>query len=392
MIDPEIRSAIKKIFPQITNAKQLAVLMEIIYRTLYPTSKTRINISENTLRFLAFKKTDRYRRFEVPKKSGGVRLISSPIYSLKVYQSLLNVILQSVFTAHRSSYGFLYGKSIADNAKNHIGKKYVYNIDLENFFPSIQFRRVKTVLGIEPFNLNGEKEELAFLIANLCCEKESDNDSKGFLPQGAPTSPILTNIISQRLDRKLLKIAKKNKAIYTRYADDITFSCDNNIFNDDFFSDLRTIVEGQENFKINEKKVRLQDYSSRQEVTGIIVNKKSNLSGNYVDNLRFWIFLWERFGYEKTLMRFSKDYSKEKGFRRNKGSLPSMVSVIEGKLNFLGMIRGANDSLYLSLKNKFLILNSQNQHLSAQEKEIPNILLILQKWKEKGIDHVINLI
>lgn len=394
MIEEELKNEIKEVFPQVTNTSQLVLMMEILYKVLYPNSVTRIKISERTIRFLAFKKKNRYKKFEIAKKSGGSRAISAPIYSLKVYQFLINVILQSVFEPNRNAFGFIPGKSIVDNAKMHIGKKYVYNIDLEAFFPSIHFRRVKTVLGLSPFNLINEREELAFLIANLCCEKENEDDEKGYLPQGAPTSPTITNIICQRLDRKLSKLAKKNKATYTRYADDITFSSDTNIFNEIFYQKLLIIIEFEERFKINEKKVRLQNYSIRQEVTGVIVNRKPNLSGYYIDNLRFWIFLWEKFGYEKALARFNKDYNREKGFSKYAGTIPTMIAVVRGKLDFLGMVKGRNDSVYINLKDKISKLLSAtaiDNNIKSDKYSELDIEEILNIWLNEGIENAASI-
>lgn len=394
MIQEELKISIKETFPKITTPEHLLSLMKMVYCTLYASTCNTDMFSLKTLLFMAFNKQNMYCEFEIPKKNGGFRKISSPIPQLKAYQEIINIILQSVFIPHKNAFGFIPGKSIVDNAKRHVGRRYVYNIDLESFFPSINFRRVKTVLSLPPFNLFGEKEELAYIIANICCAGKDRNDSKGFLPQGAPTSPTITNIICQRLDRKLSILAKKNKAIYSRYADDITFSSNNDMFNEDFFQKLKSIIIYEENFKINEKKIRLQDFSMRQEVTGIIVNKKTNLPPNYIDNLRFWLFLWEKFGKVKATNRFHKDYHNEKGFLKYRARKPKMEMVIRGKLDFLSMVRGSNDELYVKLKNKFLIL-THNKKIIMDKKPLtssPDILTILKIWQKKGINDAINLL
>ncbi|MEZ4966020.1 MAG: reverse transcriptase domain-containing protein [Saprospiraceae bacterium] len=133
-----------------------------------------------------------------------------------------------------------YFRSIKDNAKRHTGKQYVYNIDLKDFSRASELHRVKAVLKQPPFNLSAEREPLAFIIANLCCEvmeveriNETGEPIKkrlAVLPQGAPTSPSITNFIARKMDRRLTGAAKRFGATYTRYADDITFSSNHNLY------------------------------------------------------------------------------------------------------------------------------------------------------------------
>ncbi|MCY7358589.1 MAG: reverse transcriptase family protein, partial [Rudanella sp.] len=174
--------------------------------------------------------TKRYKSFSIPKKRGGKRTIHAPVVPLKVIQQCLNLMLQCVFTPHQAATGFVVGKSIADNARPHVGRPYVYNLDLTDFFPSVDFHRVKACLKLPPFNLTGNREPLAFLIANLCCVQHPNDPKRAFLPQGAPTSPIFSNVVCQQLDRRLTGLAKRFGATYTRYADDLTFSSYTNVY------------------------------------------------------------------------------------------------------------------------------------------------------------------
>jgi RNA-directed DNA polymerase len=116
---------------------------------------------------------NRYKTFDIPKKSGGVRIIQAPKDGLKFIQTCLSFVLECVFENHfnNSSFGFISGKSIVDNAQRHTGKNYVFNIDIKDFFSSIDQKRVKHILTLPPFNLNGEKEKIAFLISCLCCHQ-----------------------------------------------------------------------------------------------------------------------------------------------------------------------------------------------------------------------------
>jgi len=310
----------------------------------------------------------KYKSFSIKKKSGGLRTIHSPVKGLKIIQSCLNLILQSVFKPHMAAYGFVPGKSIVDNARIHVGANYVYNIDLKDFFPSIKQARVWSTLKQPPFSLNGERQQLANIIAALCCtelELEAQTDESGsklienVLPQGAPTSPILTNVVCQRLDYLLSGVANRFGLKYSRYADDITFSSLHNIFTENtkrgklFIDELKRIILEQ-GFEIKANKTRLQRKQYRQEVTGLIVNQKVNVGKRYIQKLRWWLFLWEKYGYEAAYTRFIKDYRLDKG--HVKKQQPNMTNVISGKLEYLKMVKGINDPQYKRLYEIFATL------------------------------------
>lgn len=217
----------------------------------------------------------RYKDFTIPKKSGGVRKISAPRGSLKQILSYLNVIFQAMYEPTVAAMGFVPGRSIVDNAAVHTGRNYVFNTDLKDFFPSIHQARVWKTLQLKPFSFN---KEVASVVAGLCCMLDPNGitDKKGMiigvLPQGSPCSPILTNIICRNLDRKLLGLAKRFNLRYTRYADDITFSSDYNVFKEsgEFIEEFTRII-AEQGFEINDNKTRLQKSGQRQEVTGLVV-------------------------------------------------------------------------------------------------------------------------
>lgn len=306
---------------------------------------------------------NKYVNFEIPKKTGGKRTITAPDKFLKKVQRRINLLLTLFFEPKSAAHGFLEDRSIVTNAKIHVDKKYVLNVDLKDFFPSIHFGRIKAVLQLPIFGLKeikldgtsdlkfnidvfekfGLKPEFAQIVSNFCCYESK-------LPQGAPTSPIITNIVSQRLDYKLVKLAKEYHCFYTRYADDITFSCDKNRFKEEFLNKLDEAIKS-EGFLINEKKSRIQKKAVRQEVTGITVNEKLNLPRSYVRKVRAALHNWEKQGYERANAKFASLYPQEKGFLRNK-TIPPMESVLSGKILFLGMVRGKEDTMYLKYKNK----------------------------------------
>lgn len=167
------------------------------------------------------KKQERYRTFSIPKKSGGQRTISAPSGNLKWMQLCLNEIFKALYTASPYAMGFAEGRSIVDNARIHTNQNYVFNIDLKDFFPSIDQARVWKRLQLAPFNFNAK---VASVIAGLCCKKtiryheELPFEDAFVLPQGAPTSPLLTNAICDTLDRRLHGLAKRFGLHYSRYA------------------------------------------------------------------------------------------------------------------------------------------------------------------------------
>ncbi|MBE3133112.1 MAG: RNA-directed DNA polymerase, partial [Acidobacteria bacterium] len=156
--------------------------------------------------------SQRYTHFSLPKKSGGNRTIMAPVSTLKLVQRKLSQVLSAVYKPKPSAHGFLRGRSIVTNARQHAGNKYVLNLDLKDFFPSINYGRVRGLLMGTPYK---RKPGVATLLAAICC---ADNQ----LPQGAPTSPIVSNMICAKMDSQLQKLAEENRCFYTRYADDMT--------------------------------------------------------------------------------------------------------------------------------------------------------------------------
>lgn len=335
-------------------------------------------LNKGDYRFKNSPKKQSYTSFTIKKKSGADRIIHAPVKGLKEFQKALNVILQSIHEPHFAATGFVLGKSIVDNAKVHVGQIYVYNLDLKDFFPSVDKSRVWGRLMVAPFDLNSsaERKKIANMIATLSCtpmevERLVDNQwtkiTTSVLPQGAPTSPTLTNAICERLDKQLAGVAKRFGLNYTRYADDITFSSKHNnyevspnifekifVANSSFDREIRRIIALQK-FHVKESKVRLQKEAYRQEVTGLLVNEKVNVTRRYVKQIRQWLYYWETYGYDKSYTFFLQKYSRDKGTVK-KGQL-NMIMVLDGKLLYLKMVKGENDSSYLKLKKRFDVLS-----------------------------------
>jgi retron-type reverse transcriptase len=308
--------------------------------------------------FLLANKDKLYYEFKIRKKSGGYRVINAPNSQLAFIQRRIKTILtlfynspykwfedknwesiySSLFQPTTNTHGFLYDRSIVTNASQHVGKDYVLNLDLKDFFPSIGVGKIIKSLQTEPFNFN---YYTAQIIANLCT-------LNGFLPQGSPASPILSNIVSRRLDYHINSICKDlPTTIYTRYVDDITFSCDYNLFDSAFVSKIEQLIL-DEGFFVNIKKTRLQTATQRQEVTGLIVNEKLNVPRKKIKLLRSMLWNWKCHGYEAAQLKFQ---NKEK-------SKSELSKVIWGHLCFIKMVRGENDIVY----NKYLAEFNKLQH------------------------------
>lgn len=313
------------------------------------------------------RKQERYRTFSIPKKSGGERTISAPCGNLKWMQLCLNEIFKALYTASPYATGFAEGRSIVDNAQKHTNQNYVFNIDLKDFFPSIDQARVWKRLQLAPFNLN---PKVASVIAGLCCmrtvryREDLPFEEAFVLPQGAPTSPLLTNAICDTLDRRLHGLAKRFGLHYSRYADDITFSSMHNVYqpHSDFREELDRIIIGQR-FKINAKKTRLQHCSVRQEVTGITVGQKLNVARKYVKDVRAILHIWEKYGINAAYATFYPRYKSEK-CQLHRGE-PNIVNVISGKLCYLKMVKGESDPVYLKLFAQFTRLTSSENPVST---------------------------
>jgi retron-type reverse transcriptase len=246
-----------------------------------------IGIPLKELRFLSFSRkvstVSHYRKFYIPKKSGGKRLISAPMPRLKSVQYW---ILENIFNKvaiHPAVHGFALQRSIISNAQPHIGKSVVLNIDVKDFFPSIHYKRVKGLLQQLGFS-----EKISVIIALLCTEAVTEEviiDGQNYfvqkgqrvLPQGAPTSPAITNILCYKLDKRLQGLANKNQCNFTRYADDITFSFDNPQTNAQQLVWRIKKVLTDEGFTVHPDKIRIMRKGAHQEVTGIVVNEKAGI-------------------------------------------------------------------------------------------------------------------
>lgn len=321
----------------------------------------------------------KYHVFVISKRGGGQRLIYSPRRKLKEVQRKLNVALQELDNSRPTVHGFRKHRSVVTNAQRHVGKAYVLNLDLETFFPSINFGRVYGLFKSPPFNF---PPQVAAVLGRLCTYK-------AFLPQGAPTSPAISNFICRGLDGALQQIAKDHYATYTRYADDLTFSFSRKkrdqlplaIVSDDAHSlPGAAVVQAihVHGFAINPAKTRLRSRHSRTEVTGLTVNEKVNVPRRFVDEIRGALHAWDKFGLPAAQKNFeSKIYRS----RLRTGSTPPLQRVIRGKLLYLHMVKGMLDPVYTKLARKFNALvggaGVPVSNLAHSEKDLEQAVFVL---------------
>ncbi len=224
-----------------------------------------------------------YRSYEIPKKNGGFRRISEPLPSLKEIQRwILDNILESIEVSPYAK-AYIKKKSIKENAKFHKGQEIVLSLDMKNFFDSITSDKVYNC-----FKELGYKKDVVVLLTNLCC-------ANGCLPQGAPTSPMLSNIILKDFDNKIGKYTNEKKIRYTRYADDMTFSGD--FSPGQIISYVKKLLN-KLGLKLNDSKTRTRKKEQRQEVTGIVVNKKMQLPKSIRKKIRQEMYYIKKFGLE----------------------------------------------------------------------------------------------
>ncbi|MCU0516032.1 MAG: retron St85 family RNA-directed DNA polymerase [Oscillatoria sp. Prado101] len=344
-----------------------------------------MKISVRRLRFLAFyRKKPHYKRFQIPKKMGGKREISAPMPLLKQAQNwILHNILEKL-ELHSAAHGFRRERSIVTNAQPHVGAEVILNIDLKDFFPSISYKRVKGL-----FKSCGYSETASIIFALICTEprvKEFQLDgqtnsvlswTERHLPQGAPTSPAISNLLCRRLDRRLTEMAEQLGFVYTRYADDLTFSASGDSLRNicKVFKVTRSIIK-YEGFDINEDKTRVFRKSRQQEVTGVVVNSKLNVSRETLKRFR------------ATLYQIEKDGLRGKHWGQSKTN--DLIASLQGFANFVYMINPEKGAKFQEqvrrIKEKYGRRKAKVEPVSEPMNQSHVVALISTELKQLGWD------
>ena len=315
-----------------------------------------LGISVGRLTYYAYylSADEKYSSFNISKRGGGERLIEAPVKGLKDLQKKIVEYLTTFFKPRSCVFAYVEGRGIVENADVHDLQRWILRVDLTDFFHSITQKRLVGVFSSQPFSMS---HDAARTLSFLCT-------MNGRLAQGAPTSPILSNIICRGLDYKLKELSAKNKCYYTRYADDIFISNSGASF-------PRTIAEKLEDgsvelsesfcevvsnagFKVNLKKVFLRSRAERQIVTGLVVNKKINVPREFVRSIRAALYSWEIFGLEDAEKFWARNIDKKS---RHERSSPRFRWVLRGQINHVGHVKGYSDSVYLGLARRLAALD-----------------------------------
>ena len=316
-------------FKDILDRRQLAGFLDIEYRQL--THILYVKRIENL-----------YVSFDIPKKNGELRHINAPIDPLKYVQQKL---ADRLYEAQEKYYikgkrqgvaqGFIKKRNIITNAENHRHKKYLLNVELKDCFDCFHFGRVK---GYFEKNVNFQlPQEVSLCIAQLACYQ-------GKLPQGSPCSPVITNLICSIMDNRIMALTKKYKLVYTRYADDLTFSTNDPNFpelQEIFLNELGVIVN-KSGFCINESKTRFSVNTARQEVTGLVVNNRINVKREYYKTTRSMV-----------------DHIF-KGSGAEIAGKPLSMNAVEGRLAYINQL-DRYDNIYRNQKRNFKELNGREK-------------------------------
>ncbi|MAT40409.1 MAG: hypothetical protein CL946_12505 [Ectothiorhodospiraceae bacterium] len=320
-----------------------------------------LGISTSRLRWLLYhKQSDLYDSFQIPKHNGVSRTIDAPCMSLKDVQNRILNSLATYYKPPRCAHGFIDSKSIITNAKLHVRKKLILRIDLEDYFPSIHIGRIqgllKKGLGCNP--------TISWAISRLCT-------LDSVLPQGAPTSPLIANMITKRLDHQLASFASSYSCRYTRYADDITISTTKKAFPrrilkrselsrldiEDLADEMIAIIT-ENGFHINESKLRLYHCNQRQTVTGLTVNQKVNLPRKREKQVRAMIHDWETNGLSNAAKKYISRYDyKKRPDNTSSGLL--FKKVVLGRLSYIRMIKGPDDWIVQKYAHRLSLLDSE---------------------------------
>ena len=264
-----------------------------------------------------------YKKFVIPKKLGGYRVIEASNDELKCRQLWIKKFILDKLRVSEFAKGFKKNCCIYDNAIVHVGQELVINIDIKDFFPSIKYKQIFRV-----YKYIGYNNQVSHLLTKLC------TNGKNVLPQGAPTSPVLSNIILLKLDKRLSNLAISAGCQYTRYADDITFSGKKNIKS---LVPIIIRIINDEGFEINQSKLRLQYSNQRQEVTGLIVNKKVSLAKKTIKEIENAIYYCKKFGVSEHMKRIGCDKAFYKEHLYGIAFFIKMIDIDKGKKYLEGL-------------------------------------------------------
>jgi RNA-directed DNA polymerase len=302
-----------------------------------------LGVSQAELKKIWWQRHRMYCQFDIVKRSGKVRTITAPDRRLKIIQRRLAPLLDQLYRRRQPVHGFVLERSVKTNAEAHARRPFVVNLDLQDFFPTITEKRVAGVL-----RALGVDRRVSEIVARLCC-------NSGHLPQGAPTSPVLSNMICYRLDNDLMLIAKDGRAIYTRYADDISFSSYQppsplfeaavpaaGRFSPDLLAPQLRAAVTDNGFVINPDKTHYAERHSRRMVTGVKINAGLNVDRRYIRRIRAVLHSIETVGLHNAQARHGAS-----------GGRGVLAAHLRGKIAYVAHLKGQSDPVVRSMAQRY---------------------------------------
>ena len=343
----------------------IAIPLELVNE---PTLLAYLGLGSKELKKIWWYRGRMYQHFPVSKGigKGKVRSISAPDRRLKILQTKLVRLLNQLYLVRNPVHGFVPERSVKTNAEAHGRRQFVVNLDLQDFFPTITENRVRGVLCAI-----GVDRRVAEIVARLCCLNDH-------LPQGAPTSPVISNMICYRLDTELLRIAKSARAIYTRYADDISFSSyqppaplfDGTLpevgrFSPELLAPVLREAFQTNGFVVNPDKTHYADRNSRRIITGVKINSGLNVDRRFIRHIRALLHSVETLG----LSDAQKKYAE-------KGGKGSLMAHIRGKISYVNHLKDPTDPVVRALASRY-------------NKSFPGQLIKLMPTREEQCDRAV---
>lgn len=329
--------------------------------------------------------SERYKRYLITSKSGRPRRISAPIPPIKDLQTKLLKLLEPAYIPRTQVHGYIRERSPLTNADVHKYQTWVLHVDVADFFPSITKRRVRGLFRRFPFFYSASVAEY---LAQLCTWIDE-------LPQGAPTSPLISNLICRGLDARLAKLASENRCFYSRYCDDVTFSTRSRSFPSNLATldessrkvqvglDLQFIFE-TEGFSLRPEKSTLRHRTEHQMVTGLTVNQFANVPRKYIRSLRNLLFIWSTYGKAAAQASFEEQWQPNRPPGKD---VPTLEDIIRGRIQYVGSVKGWYDPIYRRFANTFSYID-KSYSPTDKHSERPKTVLAIHCEGKSDVKHL----
>lgn len=350
-----------------------------------------LGLGDRQLRYILYRLGDtaKYSVFSIRKRNGGVRQIHAPTEYMKSLQRKLHGVIAEISPSTGIAKGYVRNRSVVDHAHVHKSAKWVVLADLKDFFPSINFGRVRGAFLSKPFEFPAD---VATCLAQLCCRD-------GALPQGAPTSPVISNLICRSLDHELIRLTRRSRCRVSRYADDICISTNldsipygiANLIGGEYSPGVELIrVITRAGFALNPNKFKVVDRRSRQQVTGLVVNDGISIPRRWRRQVRVALHLMDKRGADET-DKILRSWRSLSFFRQN---FSPVEAVLIGKINYAGWIdqvcgRGFVDSIRRSYPNLAGLMPKKRKKIKIRlmaegETDLIHLSVALKWFQSKG--------